>query len=227
MTLWQDDEDDETIERRVLEELSWDDRIDASDVTVEVEGGMVRLSGTVPTLPERRAAVQTAWTVLGVRGVEDGLFVETPEDPPPPGDGRLRQHVEQVLDWTSTIDGSNIQVSVEGGTVDLRGSVDAFWKKGQVENLVSHLAGVRFIDNELVVVPEDDSPEDILTAEEMMEAIHRRGGESVEDVEISVEDGVVTLDGVVPDIWTYRWVLDLVERTSRVKHVVDDIEVSR
>jgi osmotically-inducible protein OsmY len=59
------------ITRDVLDELLWDDRIDASRVTVTADDGTVVLGGTVDTYHERYDAEDDASRVVGVRDVQN------------------------------------------------------------------------------------------------------------------------------------------------------------
>jgi hyperosmotically inducible protein len=51
---------EEQIKRDVVDQLYWDNRVDASDVTVEVSNGTVTLRGTVPTYFASTAALNDA-----------------------------------------------------------------------------------------------------------------------------------------------------------------------
>ncbi len=59
----------------VAERLTEHGCIDASDMEVSVENGLVTLSGTVQSRDEKRAAEDTAFTVAGVRDVNNRLTV--------------------------------------------------------------------------------------------------------------------------------------------------------
>ena len=52
----------EEIKKDVVDQLYWDNRIDASSVTVEVDGGRVKLKGTAPTYTAKEAARMDAWS---------------------------------------------------------------------------------------------------------------------------------------------------------------------
>jgi len=64
---------DERIRELVCESLTDDDEIDASDVAVEVRGGEVTLSGAVDDRGAKRAAEDCAYSVSGVRDVQNQL----------------------------------------------------------------------------------------------------------------------------------------------------------
>lgn len=225
MSLIQEDTDDEVIERRLLDELAWDDRIDSSNIQVDVRSRRARLEGSVPSLHDRDVAVQSAWSVRGLAGVEDNLYVEPPSGQAPPRANVLKRNLERMLEWHSATEPSNIVVEVEGAKVILKGTVSAYWNKLRIETLVNQLAGVREVVNALAVVPADGRGTDNRIAEALVDALYRRPEMQVDTLDITVAEGVVTLQGTVPDPWNYRNVLEVAERTRGVRHVVDRVEV--
>lgn len=52
-------------------------RLEAEQIKIEVDGGVVTLRGNVHSLPEHDAAVGAAWATRGVSRVVDGLVVKT------------------------------------------------------------------------------------------------------------------------------------------------------
>jgi osmotically-inducible protein OsmY len=65
------------IQADVVSEIDRDSRIsDASRIVVTVEGGSVRLAGSVDTDPDRLAAEEDAWFVAGVRSVVNNVRVD-------------------------------------------------------------------------------------------------------------------------------------------------------
>ena len=225
MSLIQEDTDDEVIERRLLDELAWDDRIDSSNIRVEVKGRRARLEGSVPSLHDRSIAVDSAWSVRGLLGVEDNLFVEHPSGQAPPSGGALKSNLERMLEWHSANDSSNIVVEVDGANVTLKGTVSTYWKKLRIESLVGQVAGVYDVTNALAVVPADGQGTDNRIAEALMDALYRRPEMHVDTLDITVDEGVVTLQGTVPDPWNYRNVLEVAQRTRGVRHVVDRVGI--
>jgi len=52
---------DELIKKDVIEQLVRDDRIDASNIHIEVSNGTVTLRGEVPTYFSKTSAFEDAW----------------------------------------------------------------------------------------------------------------------------------------------------------------------
>ena len=69
---------DSEIQQAVLRELHWDTRVDETDVGVEVDHGVVTLTGTVDSYVKQLAAQQAAHRVMGVLDVANDMHVKIP-----------------------------------------------------------------------------------------------------------------------------------------------------
>lgn len=76
--------DDARIHDDVCDALTDDDALDAGDITVSVQDGVVKLSGTVPHRLMKRLAEDLSEECAGVRDVENALRVGTPGHAAPP-----------------------------------------------------------------------------------------------------------------------------------------------
>jgi hypothetical protein len=68
------------IREDVCDRLTDDERIDASDIRVQIDSDTVILSGTVRSREEKRRAEDLAESITGVRDVENRLHVGRPGD---------------------------------------------------------------------------------------------------------------------------------------------------
>ena len=69
---------DSNIEAAVQQELAGDPLLDANDIVVEVNGGAVSLTGTVPSQAQHAEAATAARRVAGVTSVDTMLAVALP-----------------------------------------------------------------------------------------------------------------------------------------------------
>lgn len=187
---------DEQIKKNVVDQLYWDDRIDASSINVNVDNGAVTLSGEVGTLGERSKAVSSVWEVEGVADLTDNLTVNHIPPASAPDDDDIRERVSNLILWDSALDEKGIDVSVSKGKVTLKGTVDAYWKKSFAEETVEHIPGMIDIINNLAVAP-SKSIEDEILAQDVVNAIERDIHVKAEDITVKVNDGIVTLSGTV------------------------------
>ncbi|MBS3752805.1 MAG: BON domain-containing protein [Anaerolineales bacterium] len=215
---------DETIKKEVVDQLYWDNRVDADDVTVHVDNGVVTLKGTVPTHGARSSAVTDTWMIDGVTSVEDQIDVELAPTVEIPTDAEVRNNIQNILSWNTDIDIMDIDVSVEGGVVTLEGTVDEYWKKWKAVELVSDVSGVIDVLDEMTVVP-TGSFIDKDIAETINDALDRNLYIDAEDITVEVEHGKVTLTGVVPTNFVRSKAGDIASYTAGVIDVHNNLVV--
>ena len=184
---------DEDIDKQIIDELYWDNSVNAADVAVTVRDGIVTLEGTVPSYRAKVTATDDAYDVTGVILVDNQLKVEFPK---PPTDSEIESNVENALSWDFDLDSQKIQVAVDNGDVKLLGTVDAYWKKMTAETDVSKVRGVRSIKNEIAIVPTNERRDEQI-AKDVEEALRRKWLVNVNDVDVEVKHGNVTLTGDV------------------------------
>lgn len=62
----------------IVDQLTWDDSVNANEVHIDVQDKTVRLTGKVPNYVAKMAAERDAYQVAGVAIVENYLEVEFP-----------------------------------------------------------------------------------------------------------------------------------------------------
>ncbi len=210
------------IKNDVLEELQWDARIDATQIGVLVDNGVVTLAGTVSTYAERLSAQEAAFRVAGVLDVANEIVVEVPGS----GlrtDADIARAVRWALEWDVRVPQRRIQCSVSEGWVTLKGPVDSWQQREDAEHAVLNLAGVRGLVNEIEVVGPTPRPEDIRT--EVMRALERRADRAANRIEVLVHDGKVTLSGAVDSCRERQVAVGAARGTRGVREVDDRLRV--
>jgi osmotically-inducible protein OsmY len=215
----------EEIKKDLIDELYWDNRVDASSVKAEVSDGTVTLTGTVPSYSARDAATAAAWSIEDVTGVTNLLTVRFPSDFAVPTDDEIKTSVERTLGWNPDIYSLDIDVNVKAGVIELEGTVDAYWKRWKAEDLVSNLRGVLDIENHLAVVP-SESFLDKDIAKDIEEALERDLYVKAEDVTVMVEVGKVTLTGAVSSNYARNRAYEAAAFTQGVIEVDNNIVVT-
>jgi osmotically-inducible protein OsmY len=140
------------LRREVLSELEWDPRIDASGigVMIDVDPGVVTLTGWVKSFGERWAAEEAALRVRGCRGVANELEVRLPLDSQRT-DPEIAAAAVRALESIAGFDAEEIRVSVSDGFIVLRGVVDVAFQRHDAELAVRNLWGVRGVTNQIAV----------------------------------------------------------------------------
>jgi len=215
---------DQDIKKDIVDELYWDDRVDASAVMVEVQSGKVVLQGSVPSYTVRRVAEQTVGMIRGVAGLDNRLVVELPKTLHEITDVEIEANATSSLGWHPDVDAADVGVTVTAGIVSLDGSVGRYWEKLEAEEVISRIGGVVGVENRLAVVPTRDVWDQVL-AEGIVTALERSRRVDAESVTVEVTSGRVVLSGTVPDAPIRRIAEDIAFRTSGVREVENNLVV--
>lgn len=113
---------DAKIHEDVIRELKWDTRVDETDVGVEVDKGVVTLTGTVSSYAKSRAAREAAHRVAGVLDVANDILVHVPGGFSRT-DTEIAQAVRNALQWDAHVPHERIETTVSVGWVTLEGTV--------------------------------------------------------------------------------------------------------
>lgn len=183
---------DTDIQRDVLEELDWDPEVDSTEIGVEVDEGVVTLTGTVTTYAKRYAAERAALRVAGVRAVANEIVVK---ERGARTDTDIAKAVANALENDARVPAERIHIIVRGGKVTLQGEVDhAFQRDAALED-ARRVSGVVDVIDQITVRPAAVSPEDVKAGIER--AFLRSAMLDAERVKVHVEDHHVILTGVV------------------------------
>ena len=193
---------DSQIQREVLDELQWDTRVQEAAVGVEVNAGIVTLTGTVNSWTARLAAQEAAHRVSTVLDVANDIHVKLSASYKR-NDTDIAKAVRTALEWDVLVPHDRIRTTVSNGVVTLEGKVDFWSQYDDVARSVRNHAGVREVKNLITVEPSLPrvSPQGVRGAIE--QALERHAEHAANHVQIAVTDGKVILSGSVPS-WAER-----------------------
>ena len=139
---------DRGITDAVEDELWLDAGVPHNRLDVVTVDGVVTLTGTVNNITARRRAVELAAIVRGVRSVVDRIRVIPLWSV---SDGSLRADVRNALLHDPATEAKQIDITVEGALVILKGNVDS-WQERKLAGLIAgNVRGVREVVNLLEV----------------------------------------------------------------------------
>ena len=210
------------IHRRVLEELRWDSVVDETDVGVEVDRGVVTLTGTVGSYAEKSAALEAARRVRGVMDVANDIEVHVPSEKAKT-DTEIAHAVRQALDWNALLPHSQIRSTVSRGWITLDGTVATIWHRNEAERTIRDLAGVNGIVNRIIVLPEQADPWVVRRAIE--DALERQAEREAQRIDVDLHDGTLTLTGKVSSWREKRAVIGAAGHAPGVKSLEDHLVV--
>ncbi|SEF71850.1 Osmotically-inducible protein OsmY, contains BON domain [Methylobacterium sp. 190mf] len=189
---------DITVRRHVLDELEYAPMVDAAQIGVAVDDGVVTLTGHVRNYAEKGIAERVTLRVRGVRGVVERIEIRYPETPLI-GDEALAERCARVLEWDVQIPERSVSLKVEKGCVTLEGCVPHYHQKAAVDKALRRLAGVTDIVNLIAVKP----PVQPTEVKDRILAALRRNARDPDTIRVHVDGDKVILDGCV-DVWSER-----------------------
>ena len=204
---------------------------------MEIENGTVTLTGSVHTNAERETIIKDVSEINGVVDIDYTLTIYEPYYTPyslvpdrfipdiPANDDGIQQAIELTYIWNHDLTGTEIAPFVNNGNATLTGEVDALRKKKMAEDLIRDIAGITSITNDIIVLPED-TLEDTKIASLILESLNRKSAVNVDKIDIIVEEGVVTLRGIVGSIYVKNTMYESALYTTGVKRIVNELIVT-
>lgn len=211
---------DTEIQQDVLDEFVWDPEVLASDIGVEVDDGVVTLTGTVDSYTVKLAAQDAAQRVEGVRAVANNLSVRGPLTH---NDTDVAKAVADALDWNLSVPPGCIEVTVQNGKVKLTGEVNWAFQRAAAANSVRYLRGVRDLSNLIRIKQPQVSAADVQSGIER--ALLRAAELDADRIRVRTDDGHVTLSGTVRSFAEKQEATLGAWRAGGVTQVTNDIEV--
>jgi osmotically-inducible protein OsmY len=203
-------------------ELGWEPSIDAAQIGVAANAGVVTLTGHVQSFPEKVAAERAAARVKGVKAVAEEIEVKLPYDVTR-GDESIAAAAIERLAWDSSVPPDAIVIRVEKGWVTLNGEVEWHFQKEAAGQAVRTLIGVVGISNLIEIKPTVNADD---VSQNITRALHRSWFYDPNTIRVSAQGGKIKLTGQVTT-WNAR---DLAGATAwsapGATYVENDISVT-
>ena len=208
---------EEALETAIEDALLYDPRVSFFNITVDVEDSKVTLRGRVNNLEAKRAAEQTAKNTAGVGFVKNRIKVRPAVSLI---DTEIESRLKESLARNPYIEKYEIDATVINRVAYLTGYVDTYFEKAQAENVASRVQGVIEVENNITVdelkpptydpyLDEYDyglygygpgaypAKTDAQIREDIRDELFWSPFVNTDDIKVSVEDGVATLEGKV------------------------------
>ena len=186
---------DTQLKKDVLDELTWDPKVDATDIGVIVKDGVVTLTGHLGSFAEKYAAEKAAQRVKGVRVLATELNVRL-ADAFKHTDSDIAGAAQRALDWNTLVPGT-VQAKVEKGWLTLKGEVQWDYQRRMAEKAVRYHNGVVVVSNLTTVKPAVTSVD---VKKGIQEALKRHADREAEQIQVFVEGSRVTMRGKVDSL---------------------------
>jgi len=221
---------DSEIKNDILGRYNYDAMIEAELIEVNVNDGMVTLSGSVGSAAEYRRAYHDAW-VAGVDAVNaENLDIEwwAREEMQKTGmatltDSQIVEGVQDAFFYDPRIYAENINVTANKGIVTLTGKVNNLKAKRAAAADARNTRGVWKVNNRLKVRPANLPANDILE-ERVNAALERDPYVEHFDISVTAVNGNVYLDGEVGSSFEKNRAEDVVSRVNGVVSIVNLVD---
>lgn len=191
---------DKELRQNVIDELNFEPSIDAADIGVTAEAGVITLTGHVPTYAQKMAAERAAWRVKGVKAIAEEIQVRLPTDKKH-NDDEIAQRALSVLAWDVVVPRDSVHVRVRNGWVTLTGEVDWNYQREAALADVRRLTGVAGVFNDIALKPSVQVGD---VKQRITDALKRHAEVEASQIQITVRDGgTVEIEGGV-DNWDER-----------------------
>jgi osmotically-inducible protein OsmY len=187
------------LHKDLVEELAFDPSVNERHIAVNVDAGVVTLTGTVSNYAQKLAAEKAVKRVRGVRGIVEELTIDLPAFHQR-NDADLTASAIQALRWNANIPVNALFVKVENSWITLTGTVDWQYQREAARISVASIAGVRGVIND-VVLRKFVSPGDVKA--KIKDSFRRNAEIDATRIVVEASEGVVTLRGPVHS-WTER-----------------------
>ncbi len=188
------DRSDQEIKNAVEAAFLYDPRVMSFNPVVEVNQGTVTLKGMVDNLKAKQAAEADARNVIGVWRVNNLLKVRPAIVPT---DLELKNHIVQAFINDPYVERPDINIETNHGVVYLNGKVNTSFEKFQAELVAETVLGVVDVENNLTYNYEWTWKPDREIKSGVKDQLKWSLFVDSDDIDVSVDDGVVTLEGEV------------------------------
>jgi|SRR5262245_50714017 len=212
---------DDEIQSEVMSQLAGDLRLNKGEIGVTVKKGVVTLAGIVDTYAKKLAAQKDAHRVPCVLDVANDIEVEITGSLQRT-DSEIAQAIRHALEWNLLVPSDRIHSTITNGWVTLEGNVEYYSERADAERAVTPLQGVRGVANNILVSTSVEPERVKLLIEDVLE---RRAGREAKRIEVSVDEGNVTLTGAVKSWDEKKSILGAVGHLPGVRMIHDHLYI--
>ena len=213
--------DDKTLRQFIIDELDFEPSVNAANIGVAAEKGVITLTGHANSYAEKHAVEQAVRRIKGVRGIAEEIKVRYPGDKKT-DDDQIAERAVNIIAWNATLPDDEVKVQVTGGWVTLEGTVEWNYQRVAAESSVRKLTGVVGVTNHIVVKPHLQ-PSDIKG--KILAALKRDAELEADSIHVDVDGSKVKLEGKVK-AWRERVVAERAAWAAPgVTSVIDNLRI--
>ena len=186
-------QNDLDLQRDVMTELKWLPSVDAAQIGVSTQGGVVTLTGQVAHYAEKVAAENATKSVYGVKGLANDIVVQPPESGCR-SDTDIAFAALSALKWDYAVPEDAVKAVVRDGWITLEGTLDWQYQKESAQRCVQDMVGVVGVSNVIEIKNVAKSAD---VKHKIEESFRRHADLDARRINVDTFEGKVTLTGTV------------------------------
>jgi len=187
----------EQLQKDVQDAINWEPSLNAAEIGVSANDGVVTLTGTVPSYSQKSEAEHAAENVAGVRAVVEKIEIRSPNSRNRTDD-EIAAAIVDTFKWDMEVPASKVKVKVENGWVTLEGELHWNYQRVAAEEDVKFLDGVIGVTNNIRIRSEIRNE---IKREDIEDALQRSVAIDPEDITVVVSGTKVILTGTVGTVY--------------------------
>jgi len=212
---------DNQLKQDIELELRWDPKVNAAQIGVSVDKGVVTLLGAVDTYAEKWAAEDATKRVGGVRTVAQDLTVKILGEHTC-SDSEIATATQSALKWDVFVPRS-VTAKVHQGAVTLEGQVNWNFQRDEAERAIRYLRGVVSVHNLVTLKPETSVAG---VKEKVLAALQRQASTDAKSIHVDAVGSKVTLTGYASSWQAIEDAANAAWAAPGVTEVVDQVQMA-
>jgi osmotically-inducible protein OsmY len=182
------------LQKDVQDALLWEPLLNAAQIGVMVDNGIVTLTGTVDSYAKKIEAEEATKNVTGVKAVVEKIEIKFFSPLGTRDDNEIAAEVVNAFKWNRDIPRDRIKVIVEDGWVTLEGELPWNFQREAIRKAVKNLFGIKGVTNKIIIRAET---KDAIEMRELQNALGRNALLYGRKIEVDISGTIITLSGTV------------------------------
>lgn len=209
------------LQKDVQDAILWEPLLNAAEIGVTVNDGIVTLSGTVDSYVKKLEAENAAKNVVGVKAIVEKIEIRFANSWSK-SDNEIAVEVLNALKWNWQVPSDKIRVKVEDGWITLEGELTWNYQSEAAKKAIHHLMGVTGVTNNITIKPDIN---DTIEQQDVEAALERNGSIDASEINVKVSGTKVTLTGSVNSWYDKDEAARIAWNTPGIWNVVNDLQV--
>lgn len=209
------------LQKDVQDAILWEPLLNAAEIGVTVNDGIVTLDGTVDSYSKKLEAENATKNVAGVKAIVQNINIRF-SNSWSKNDNEIAMEVLNALKWNWQVPHEKIKVKVEDGWITLEGELVWNYQSDAAKKAVHHLMGVTGVTNNITI---KSATNDTIERHAVEAALERNGSIDASEINVSVSDTKVTLTGIVNSWYDKEEAARIAWNTPGISKVENELEV--